>query len=88
LIIVPAPDYVWTDGTGGGFRLTYASHNANDTRSELNAWLFNTRMADKRCRLLADFVAEVGDGQNEAAVSMFLSRLLRAPHLAVGSLRD
>jgi len=36
---------------------------------------------------MADFVAEVGDGQNEAAVSMFLSRLLCPPHLVVGPLR-
>ena len=36
----------------------------------------------------ADFVAEVGDGKNEATVSMSLSRLLRPLHLAVGPLRQ
>ena len=34
----------------------------------------------------ADFVAEVGDGKNEATGSMSLSRLLRSLHLAVGPL--
>jgi len=37
------------------------------------------------CRLWADFVAEVGDGKNEASVSMSLRRLLSPLHLAVGA---
>jgi hypothetical protein len=39
------------------------------------------------CPLMTDFVAEVGDGKNEATVSMFLSRLLCPPDLVVGPLR-
>jgi hypothetical protein len=37
-----------------------------------------------QCRLLADFVAEVGDGKNEATVLMSLARLRRPLHLAAG----
>jgi hypothetical protein len=32
----------------------------------------------------SDFVAEVGDGKNEATVSMSLNRLRRPLHLAAG----
>ena len=38
--------------------------------------------------LLADFVAEVGDGKNEVTVSTSLSRLLRPLYLAAGPLRQ
>jgi uncharacterized protein with beta-barrel porin domain len=39
------PDYSETDLTNGGFGLSYASRDANNTRSELGAQFFDTRMA-------------------------------------------
>ncbi len=43
-----------------------------------------TKCHGEACRVVADFVAKVGDGKNEATISMSLARLRRPLHLAAG----
>jgi uncharacterized protein with beta-barrel porin domain len=79
------PGYSETDLTGGGFGLTYAAQNANDTRSELGARADDLTMFDNMPLLLRARLAWAHDWVSGAALTPTFQSLPGASFIVNGA---